>query len=94
MAENNHIDIQGGHDWLENRGMNLRAIICVDDFDQELQEAWDQAGILTHPNDRLVLLGMAGSALWHFLKASNRVGDDRFDRFSTEASLEVSRLFW
>ena len=59
MAENNHIDIQGGHDWLENRGMNLRAIICVDDFDQELQEAWDQAGILTHPNDRLVLLGMA-----------------------------------
>ena len=94
MAENNHTDIRGGHDWLENRGMNLRAIICVDDFDRELQKAWDQAGISTHPNDRLVLLGMAGSSLWHFLKENNRLGDDRFDEFSTETSLEVSRLFW
>ena len=94
MAENNHMDIQKGHDWLENRGMNLRAIILVDDFDRELQEAWDRAGIFTHPDDRLVLLGMAGSSLWQFLKENNYLGDDRFDQFSTEASLEVSRLFW
>ena len=94
MAENNHMDIQKGHDWLENRGMNLRAIILVDDFDRELQEAWDRAGIFTHSDDRLVLLGMAGSSLWQFLKENNYLGDDRFDQFSTEASLEVSRLFW
>ena len=94
MAENNHMDIQKGHDWLENRGMNLRAIILVDDFDRELQEAWDRAGIFTHPDDRLVLLGMAGSSLWQFLKENNYLGDDRFDQFSTEASLEVSLLFW
>ena len=94
MAENNHMDIQKGHDWLENRGMNLRAIILVDDFDRELQEAWDRAGIFSHSDDRLVLLGMAGSSLWQFLKENNYLGDDRFDQFSTEASLEVSRLFW
>ena len=95
MTKLSNDDFTQGEHWLERRGFNLRAVLDVRAFPRALAAAWDQTHIPRTPGQRLVLLGMGGSALWDWMSTQDLSHDaDPFDRVSRGAALEVAERFW
>jgi len=84
---------QGGQ-WLQDRGFNLRAVLDVCAFPPALAAVWDETGVERIPGERLVLLGMGGSALWDWMNTQDLSDADPFDAVSRRAALEVAERFW
>jgi len=86
--------LSAGRAWLEALGFNLCAVLDVDTFTGELRDAFKAARVIPGPGERLVVLGMAGSAMWTHLEERSSGTDHPFDDFSREAALSVSQRFW
>ena len=95
MKKLSNDDFTQGEHWLERRGFNLRAVLDVRAFPRDLAAAWDQTHIPRIPGQRLVILGMGGSALWDWMNTQDLSHDaDPFDGVSRCAALEVAERFW
>ena len=80
MTKLSNDDFTQGEHWLERRGFNLRAVLDVRAFPRDLAAAWDQTHIPRIPGQRLVILGMGGSALWDWMSTQDLSHDaDPFD---------------
>ena len=86
--------VAAGHAWLDARGFNLQAVLDCASFPDALAQAWHDCGIIAAPEERLVLLGMAGPGLWQWIRSQNRTGDELFDFASEEATAQVCEQFW
>ncbi|MDP6398336.1 MAG: hypothetical protein QGF79_04950 [Arenicellales bacterium] len=94
MTEISNDAFAEGGQWLERRGFNLRAVLDVRAFPGDLAAAWDRTRIPRIPGERLVLLGMGGSALWDWMGEQDLSDPDPFDAVSRQAVAEVAERFW
>ena len=94
MTEISNDAFAQGEQWLEQCGFNLSAVLDVCAFPPALAAAWDETRIPRIPGERLVLLGMGGSALWDWMNPRDLSDADPFDAVSRRTALEVAARFW
>jgi epoxyqueuosine reductase len=70
--------------FLADNGLNLAAILPVDDLPPEMVQALAEHDIDVHDYRRLVLLGHGGRRFWKAFSASEITGDHPIDRFSAK----------
>ncbi len=74
--------VDDGLDFLADNGLNLAAILPVDDLPSELGDRLAEHGIDVSAYRRLVLLGHGGRRFWEAYAASDVTGEHPIDRYS------------